>query len=410
MRTWRQYKNYSRHAKISAWCIDLTAGTLFKIAAACGRAIRSVFPVSGQGPPAAKKLLLIRLDHIGDLLMTTPAIHALKLRFPESSLCLLASPAALPIIAGNPEIDRTFSFRVPWYDGGRAQRFSCREYIRLLRQLRRERFDAAIDFRGDFRVLLFFSFLGKAKQRVGYAALGGEFLLTRSCPYDENRHFVDANLALANCLDGPPASPGIQYFVNASPAIASHVDKFLSKLGIGAGDSIIGIHPATIPHWRLKRWAPARFAALADALARREGVKIVLTGGKEDVAELENIVSLMREKAWITAGRTSIPQLVELIRRCRLFVSNDTGPMHIAAAVATPLVAIFGPTDPQRSGPNGNPRLIRVIRHDVPCRRPCFVAECTIGHECMNGIEVADALQACEELLRLQTVPGENPQ
>ncbi len=410
MRTWRQYKNYSRHAKISAWGIDLTAGTLFKIGAACIRALRRIFPISPPGLPGTRKILLIRLDHIGDLLMTTPAIHALKLRFPESSLCLLASPSALPIVAGNPEIDRTFFFRVPWYDGGRAQRFSCREYILLLRRLRRERFDAAIDFRGDFRVLFFFSFLGGMKQRVGYAALGGEFLLTRSCPYDETRHFVDANLALANCLDGPLAAPGIQYFVNSSSTDVAHVDNFLSELGIGAGDRIVGIHPATIPHWRLKRWAPARFAALADALILREGAKIVFTGGKEDAAELENIVSLMREKAWITAGRTSIPQLAQLIRRCRLFVTNDTGPMHIAAAVATPLVAIFGPTDPQRSGPCGNPEMIRVVRRDVPCRRPCFVSECAMGHECMNGIEVADALQACEELLHLQTGPGENSQ
>ncbi len=410
MRAYRHYHNYSMRAKIIAWCIDLTAGTLFKIVAACGRVIRSIFPTSPQGTPVAKKFLLIRLDHIGDLLMTTPAIHALKLRFPESSLCLLASPSALPIIAGNPEIDRAFSFRVPWYDGGRAQRFSCREYIRLLRQLRREHFDVAIDFRGDFRVLFFFSFLCRAKQRVGYAALGGEFLLTLSCHYDETRHFVEANLALANCLDGPPASPGIQYFVNASPGDASRVDKLLSELGIGASDRIIGIHPATIPHWRLKRWAPERFAALADVLARLEGVKIVFTGRKEDAAELEHIVSLMQEKAWITAGRTSVPQLAELIRRCRLFITNDTGPMHIAVAVATPLVAIFGPTDPQRSGPNGNPRLIRVVRRDVPCRRPCFVAACPINHECMNGIKVADALQACKELLRLQPWSGEKPQ
>jgi lipopolysaccharide heptosyltransferase II len=406
MKSYRQYKNYSARAKIIAWGIDLIGNPLCKVFKAFYRVLGSIISPSKNGIPLPpKKILLIRLDHIGDLLMTTPAIHVLKLRFPESSLSLLASPSSLPIIAGNPEINRVFPFRVPWYDGGRAQRFSPREYMRLLRQLRREHFDAAIDFRGDFRVLWFFSFLGGAKQRVGFADLGGEFLLTRSFPYDETWHFVETNLALVNCLDGPPAPPGIQYFMKASPEDAAYIERLLSDLGMSASDRIIGIHPATIPHWRLKRWPSERFAALADALIKREGVKIVLTGGEDDTTELTQVVSAMQERAWVIAGKTSLSQLAELIRRYRLFISNDTGPMHIAVAVQTPLVAIFGPTDPRRSGPYGNPELFRVVRHGVPCKHPCFISECPIDHECMNGITLENVLSACQDLLHHLPAP-----
>lgn len=406
MKTYRQYKNYSGRAKIIAWCIDLIGGPLYKVCKAFYRVLNGIIsPSKKSTPPPPQKFLLIRLDHIGDLLMTTPAIHALKLRFPESSLSMLISPSAQPIIVGNPEIDALFTFRVPWYDGGRAQRFPFRAYFRLVRQLRKERFDVAIDFRGDFRVLWFFSFLSGAKQRVGFAGLGGEFLLTRSCPYDETMHFVEANLALVNCLDGPPAPPGIQYFLKVSSEDVSYVDKLLSELGISASDKIIGIHPATIPHWQLKRWPPEHFAALADALIRREGVKIVLTGGKDDASELTQVVAAMQERVSVLAGKTSLSQLAELIKRCRLFISNDTGPMHIAVAVQTPLVAIFGPTDPRRSGPYGNPELFRVVRHDVPCRHPCFVSACPIDHECMNGITLENVLSACQDLLHPKPAP-----
>jgi lipopolysaccharide heptosyltransferase II len=400
MKSYRQYKNYSARAKIIAWGIDLIGGPIYKVFKAFHQVLSSTLSPSKKGiPPPLQKFLLVRLDHIGDLLMTTPAIHALKLRFPESSLNLLASPSSLPIVAGNPEIDKVFPFRVPWYDGGRAQIFPFLAYWRLLRQLRKERFDVAIDFRGDFRVLWFFLFLGGVKQRVGFAGLGGEFLLTSSFPYDKTRHFVEMNLALANCLAGPPASTGSRYHLYPTAEDVSHVDKILAELGLSAEDRIVAIHPTTIPHWQLKRWPPERFAALADALIRREGVKIVFTGGKDDAAELSRVVSAMQESACVLAGKTSLSQLAELIRRCRLFIANDTGPMHLAVAVGTPLVAIFGPTDPRRSGPYGNHELFRVVRLDLTCKRPCFVSECPIDHECMNGITPKSVLAACRDLL-----------
>ncbi len=408
MKTWRQYKNHSRQAKIIAWGIDLTIGSLFKIGAACGRAIRGTAPVSPHGPSPAGKILLIRLDHIGDLLMTTPAIHALKQSFPQSTLSMLVSPASLPVIAANPEIDAAFTFKVPWYDGGRAQRFPFRAYLRLIRQLRRERFDAVIDFRGDVRILWLFSFFSRARERVGFSGLGGEFLLTRSCPYDEARHFAAMSLALVNCLAGRPAPADSRCFMPTSAGDAADVDRILAGLGLYANDRIVGIHPTAIPHWRLKRWPPERFAALADALARLEGAKIIFTGGMDDAPELQRITAAMKESAYVLAGKTSIPQLAALIKRCRLYISNDTGPMHIAAAVRTPLVAIFGPTDPGRSGPCGDPESVRVISRDMPCRKPCFVQTCPIQHECMNGISLDSVLQACRDLLRLGPGPREH--
>jgi len=396
MKTWRRYKNHSSGAKIAAWAIDLAFGPPFRAL----RALRRLFSAAKETPEAPGKILLVRLDHIGDLLMTTPAIRALKRRFPQSSLSLLASPSSLPAVAGIPEIERSHSFRVPWYDGGRAQRFPALGYIRLIRRLRREHYDAAIDFRGDIRVMFLFLLLSGARQRIGFSDLGGEFLLTRARPYDAGRHFAELNLALAGSLAGRPLPEAGRPFMGGAAGDASRVDTLLAGLGIAPDERLVAIQPSTIPHWRLKRWPPERFAALADALVRRQGARILLVGGPDDRQALQEVAAAMEENALIAAGKTTLTELGELLKRCRLFVANDTGPMHVAAAAGAPLVAIFGPTDPGRSGPLGDPDHTRVVRRDVPCRRPCFVAACPRGHECMAGITLEDVLPACLELLR----------
>lgn len=396
MKSYRRYKNHGAGAKIAAWAIDLFFAPLYR----AGRALRGLFSAAKERPAAPEKILLVRLDHIGDLLMTTPAVHALKAQFPGASLHFLASPASRPVVESNPDIERTSVFSVPWYDGGRAQRFPLGEYVRLLRGLRRERYDAAIDFRGDIRVMFLFLLLSGARQRVGFSGLGGEFLLTRSVPFSQERHFAELNLALAGSLSGRPLAEAGRPFMAGNAGDASRVDALLAELGIAAAERLVAIQPATIPHWRLKRWPPGRFAALADALVRNEGARVILTGGPADRETLDQVAAAMEEKAHVVAGKASLTELGELLKRCRLFVTNDTGPMHVAAAVGAPLVAVFGPTAPGRSGPLGDAERIRVIRRDVPCRRPCFVTSCPRGHECMEKIGVEEVLAACRELLR----------
>ena len=382
-----------------AWVIDICGGSVYRLIKAFLMAFRFFFPCANTHQTMTKSILLIRLDHLGDVLMTTPAIRVLKQHFPEKSLIMLVSPSSYPVVEGNPDLDHIYTFNVPWFDGKRSQRFNLKAYLKLIRTLRQEQLEIAIDFRGDFRILLFFSFLSGARQRVGFKDLGGEFLLTTRCKYDEGKHFVELHLDLIRSLGISVNSQEIRYALPTSLEDKAYIDNLFAELGIAPEHVVVGIHPTTIAHWTLKRWKPERFAALADRLVVQYGVKLILTGGKQEFNAISHIAALMKATAYIAAGRTSIKQLAELIKRCQLFISNDTGPMHLAVAIQTPLVAIFGPTNPQRSGPYGNPELYRVIQHNVPCRRPCFVSECPRQHECMEAITVEQVLQACQSLL-----------
>jgi predicted lipopolysaccharide heptosyltransferase III len=398
MRTYRDYKNYSTSAKLMAWGIDLLGGIGYALIQLFVSLFRIFAPRHEY--PQSKKVLLIRLDHLGDVLMTTPAIHTLKQHCPETSLIMLVSPSSYPVVDGNPDLDKIYTFKVPWFDGKRAQRFDLRAYLKLIRTLRQEQIDTAIDFRGDFRILFCFSWLSGARNRVGFNNLGGEFLLTTRCEYADQKHFVELNFDLIKSLGVPVNLHDIHYVLPTSAEDKTSNDRLFEELGITPNDIVVGIHPTTIPHWKLKRWQGERFAELADRLSAQYGTKVVLTGGAEELETISWIASLMKTTAHIAAGRTSFKQLAELMTRCRLFVANDTGPMHIAVAVHTPLVAIFGPTNPQKSGPYGNPERYRVVQHDVPCRRPCFVAECPRNHACMEAISVDQVFQACQSLLK----------
>lgn len=397
MRGYHDYKNYSNRAKIIAWGIDILGGIVYNGVKIFTFPLRFFFRQTIHPHSLSPRILLIRLDHIGDVLMTTPAIHALRRHYPKSFLAILVSPSSYPIVENNPDIDKIYTFNVPWFDGGRSQRISLKAYFQLLRILRKERFDIAVDCRGDFRVLFLFSFLSGSRRRVGFTHLGGEFLLSDGVDYDEHKHFVELNFDLINSLDVPVHS-GIHYYIHSSDEDKSYIQTMLTEFGIIEDDMIIGIHPTTIPHWKLKRWRQDRFAELADQLSVKYKAKIVFTGSEHDRESIQRICSLMKETAYNAAGKTSLHQLAMLISFCQLFISNDSGPMHIAVAVKTPLVAIFGPTNPKKSGPYGNPELYRVVQHSVLCPYPCFVTECSRNHECMEEITVKNVLHVCQDL------------
>ena len=405
MRKVGNYRNHSRRARWVAWIIDTFLFFLLWIK----RFFRKLFfpfrSVSRRNEPfsVAGKILLIRLDHLGDLLMTTPAISAIKSSFPQSTLHLLGGPSALALAPGLPQIKKTFTFSVPWYDGGRAQLFSVRQYVCLIRKLRQEKYDAVIDFRGDIRILVLFALLSGAPVRVGYSRLGGESLLTHSVPFDTSAHFVVGNLSLIQTLTWSArieADP--QPSIIPTREDRAYIQRLLESMGERQNSRWVVIHPTTIPHWQLKRWPPERFATLADELIHHEGIRIIFTGTEMDAPALDLIIANMKAPALNLARKTSLLGLAALLAGCALFVSGDTGPMHLAAAVGAPLVAIFGPTESARSGPYGQAHRIRVLQHPIPCRRPCYVSRCPAEHRCMREISVTEVLWACRELLAVQ--------
>jgi heptosyltransferase-2 len=232
-------------------------------------------------------------------------------------------------------------------------------------------------------------------RRVGYPTDGRRLLLThpvRAVARAGERHQVFRYLNLVGALGAAgEAVPRLGVTVEAARA----ADKFLAHSGVDPGAAWIAVNPGSV-YGGAKRWPAERFAAVADALTERRGLRTVLIGSGGEAPVLRSVAQAMRTPALMLGGRTEIEALPGLLRRARLLVTNDTGAMHVAAAVGAPVLAIFGPTDLDATGPLG-PRC-RSVRAPVPCS-PCLLRECPIDHRCMTGVTVDEVVRAAEELL-----------
>jgi heptosyltransferase-2 len=180
-----------------------------------------------------------------------------------------------------------------------------------------------------------------------------------------------------------------------TPDAIRAADDLLARQGVGAGVTWIAVNPGSV-YGSAKRWPPERFAAVADDLALRRAAKVLLIGSRQEMGVLGSVARAMREPAVVLGGRTDIGMLPGLLRRARLLLTNDTGAMHVAAAVGAPVLAIFGPTDADATGPLGP--WCRYVRTPVPCS-PCLLRECPIDHRCMTAVTVEQVVRAAEELL-----------
>jgi heptosyltransferase-2 len=291
-------------------------------------------------------------------------------------------------------VDRVLAYPSTGADGARSGRWA------LARRLRREAFDLAVLFPNSFEAALV-PWLAGIPRRLGYPTDGRRLLLThpvKAAARARERHQVFRYLELARALgaDGE-ALPHLAVSAEAMRA----ADDLLAQEGVGANATWIAVNPGSV-YGSAKRWPPERFAAAADALAVRRGVRVLLFGSTREAAVLEAVARAMREPAIVLGGRTDIALLPGLLRRARLLLTNDTGAMHVAAALGTPVLAIFGPTDVDATGPLG-PRC-RYVRAPVPCS-PCLLRECPIDHRCMTGLAVERVVQAAAELLNESPSP-----
>ncbi|MDO8673996.1 MAG: lipopolysaccharide heptosyltransferase II [Dehalococcoidia bacterium] len=340
------------------------------------------------------KILVIRLDLLGDLVLSLPAIQALHEAYPDASISLLALPYTAPLFSQHPDLKQIFTFDVNRLrpSGEMLSPRPYRDLWNLLRRLRAEHFDLAVSLHGPWSSL--FAFASGAPFRAGYRDESFPFMLNLAIPgkrYRQRRHEADYCLDLAYSL-GAPAGAYVPVLTPSPEAIAA-IDRLIGK---GLGDFVI-IHPGAT-NGAAKRWTSTGMAALADKLIGGDNLKVVFTGSKGDLPVVEAVTKQMRCTPLVLAGKTTIPELVALIARCRLLVSGDTGPMHIANALGVPVVAIHGPTDPALSGPYGGSAT--VVRHDVPCG-PCYdlseVADCP-RHDpiCMTSITVEEVYAAAK--------------
>ncbi len=338
-------------------------------------------------------ILLVKLSALGDVIHTLPSLAALRGHYPEAHLTWVVEEAAADLIRGHPCLDRVIvSRRKTWLNEIRRGRISptLREIRAFLRELRDRPYDLVIDFHGLLKSSLLVA-LSRGKRRLGYDSwqeLSGLFL-NEKVPEDLSKHAVDRYLDLVYHLGVSPLPR--DFLIDLPDEAEKKVAAMLNAGGIIPGKPFIVISPLAL--WETKLWSDEGFADVASAIGEKLNLPVVLVGS--DRRPVEGISSRVKGNPVNLAGETSLKELACLLEKASLVLSTDSGPMHLAAAVGTPVVALFGPTDPKRTGPYGEGH--KVIRKELPCS-PCFLKRCKT-RECMIRItpeEVFDAV--CERL------------
>jgi 3-deoxy-D-manno-octulosonic-acid transferase/heptosyltransferase-1 len=342
-------------------------------------------------------ILIVKLSAIGDVLHTLPAVNAMRRRWPGAHIAWIVEAAASDLLRGHPAVDRVLvSYRRQWLRDLTTRRWlrGVRGAYRFIKALRDTRYDLIIDFQALLKSAIWIA-LARGDRKVGFGR-GMEhmehsylFLNERVPPVSMNIHALKRNLMLVAALGIPAAR--IEYRLPMGLRERRAVDRLLSRVGVDGGEALVAVNP--VAKWATKLWPEHRFSELADALHHEFGYRPVFTGSAADRPAIDRILS--QAAAGINlAGRTGLIELAELYRRSAVVVSTDTGPMHLAAAVGTPVVALFGPTAPWRTGPFG--RGHRVVRSEPPCS-PCFKRRCE-RPVCMTAISVAQVRAAIAAL------------
>ena len=327
--------------------------------------------------------------------MSIPALSAIRARFPRAEIVALARPWVADIYALESSVDRV----IPYHAAGGAR--DWRAKWELLTKLRAEHFDCAILLQNAFEAALIAKLAGIPK-RIGYDRDARGWLLTDPVavpkPGDIPRHqrfYYLELLRRAGVIDALPSSDAIR--LDHADRSAGRGGARFSKLGVEL--QVIGVSPGAA-YGGAKRWLADGFATAASTIAREQSASVVLFGSEAERVLCDTIAQSIRDRGVVCvnlAGRTELGEFIDLAAACRLFLTNDSGAMHIASAIGAPTVAIFGATDDTATGPTGP--LARVVRHAVECS-PCLLRECPIDHRCMTRVTPEQVAGVAVELLR----------
>lgn len=340
---------------------------------------------------APHRLLLLRLDHLGDGLFIGPALAALREGLPESKLVLLSGTWGEALYEGTGVVDEIHSVEVPWF--ARPRRGGgFRSWLSLLRWIRLSRFDAAVDFRGDLRHLLWFAFAG-IPLRLGYGRTGGGFLCTHRVPF-RKVHEVERNLDLVRVLH-PHAQARPLLPVPFTTEDSLHVERALRQGGCDPAAPFVVFHVTA--GYASKQWEPETMARAMDLVHDAGMGQIVVIGTQAERAAIDHILSQTQVPVHPLTGNTTIPQLSALLHQANGFVGHDSGPGHMAVATGLPTVLLFsGVNDLSAWGPWGH-ESVRVLTAPASCS-PCGLSICNRDHECMRGISPEAVVEALQDL------------
>ena len=329
-------------------------------------------------------ILIVGPTWVGDTVLATPVLANLRSAFPAAKLHCLSTVWAGDILIDHPDVDE-----LRLRPGGAADFLAAAAF-------RRDRMDLAFVLPNSIRGALLALAAG-ARRRVGYRRDGRSILLTDPVPRPRGggRHQVDEYLALLEAAGVSVTSRTPR--LGVSREAETFAGEVFLQHGIDPDEPVVGIQPGA-KFGATKLWPAERFAAAADKLAESEEARMVLLGSPEEGPLTARIASLMKTEPVDLAGKDRVAFLPALLRRFSVLLTGDTGPMHIAAAVGTPVVALFGPTDPGRTGPLGDRHT--VLRRDLSCS-PCFRKQCPYGHECMEETAVDEVCRAVRDTLRV---------
>ncbi len=337
-----------------------------------------------------QKILIRSTNWIGDAIMTTPAVRTVRKNFPHAQISLLAKPWVIPIFEHSSGIDQIIEYDI----NGRHK--GLKGIFRLARDIRKYSFDAVILFQNAIEAAII-SQLANIPIRIGYNTDARGLLLTHSVKrVDEIKtchqtlYYLDILKKVGLCPDGDHLE------LSVDPLIKEAVQNIIQQYNIASNELIVGINPSAT-YGTAKQWFPERFAELADKICQAYSARIIIFGGPGDIDLGHRIESMIHYPVINLSAKTSLGEAIGLIQACQLFITNDSGLMHIAAALNTPLIALFGSTNPITTGPLGKQSV--VVREPVSCS-PCLKVTCPLDkHICMERISVDHVFNQVKRVL-----------
>ena len=347
-------------------------------------------------PKNVTNILILRLDGLGDLVISTAALREIRQGFPNAKITLVVGPWAKDIAKCITHYDRLIihdCFLFGLFRGKR--RLNLKREVSFIRELRNSQFDLGIDLRGDLLSIVPL-FLSGARFRFAKDTRGGGFLLTHVVKWDREsqRHEKDKALKLVEVLGVDVKRRDTELTVLEEDQ--EYVEEYLSRKGIQPSDNLVTIAPRALFFWR--SWRPERFAEVASLAVNVFRYRVVLTGSGEDRRILKRISALADSDTINTVGDLTLSHVVALISRSAVFLGNDSGLIHVAAAMKTPMIQLFGPGEPEKFGYVDNSSILLM---NSDCRyRPCTQQKCRCPDDwCMDKISVRDVMRALSAII-----------
>ena len=354
-------------------------------------------------------ILIVNPFGIGDVMFSTPLIEILKENYPNSYIAYICNRRAYDILIANPHLDKVFvyekdEYRAAWKS---SKKEFAKKLLDFLKSLKREKFDLVIDLSLGHQYSLVLKLIG-VRNRIGFNYRGRGRFLTKKIELTgfDKKHVVEYYLDILKLLNIDTAKYNVRPKLYLTDRDIVWADKFLENHKISASDLLIGVIPGCGASWgvdaKRRRWSMEGFASLCDGAIEKYGAKVILFGDPKEVDICKGVQARMRNKVINAAGRTNLRDLIGLLSKCKLAVSNDGGPLHLAVGIGLRTVSFYGPVDENIYGPYPlGPKHIVIAKHDLTCR-PCYnrfkYKKCD-NRLCLDLITSEEALNAIGKIL-----------